>query len=289
MDAPPYRVAEIPGRVLAVHDGEALLGDAFIPDGGGPFPGLVLVHGGAFFKGSRASFASWGRFLASHGYVALSADYRLAAPGRTTFPACIWDVKAAVQHLRASAEELRLDPARVGIMGDSAGGYLAAMVGLTAREPRFRNPYPGPLQAERDAVDVVVPIAGLFDLAQAWRHDQRLRPPGLQPLELFLGGSPMEQRGRYVEASALTYVTAGNVRGTKWLISWGTHDEVVPPEDHSMILAAELRRAGGLVRIDPIPGAPHFWEMETEAAEPGSYNAHFAGRLLTFLRTWSSW
>jgi acetyl esterase/lipase len=282
-------VAELPGRLVAIHDGEELLGDAYVPEAAGPFPGFVLVHGGAFTKGSRASFASWGRFLAGRGYVALSADYRLATPARTTYPEAIWDVKAAIQHLRGSAADLRVDRQRIGVMGDSAGGYLAAMVGLTSREARFDNPYPDPFQALSAAVDVVAPIAGLYDLVQAWEHDRTARPPDYRPLELYLGGPPTGMRSRYLEASPLTYVTSANAAGTRWLISWGTHDEVVPPQHHSVALAGQLQRAGALVRRLPIVGAPHFWEMETDADEPGSFNAELARSLLGFLRAWSGW
>jgi acetyl esterase/lipase len=284
-----YGVIERSARLFAIHDGEELRADAYVPDATGPFPAFVLVHGGAFTKGSRASFASWGTFLAAHGFVALSADYRLATPDRTTYPECVWDIKAAIQHLRGSAAELRVDPARVGVLGDSAGGYLAAMIGLTGRMASFDNPYPDPFRSLSAAVDVVVPIAGLYDLVAAWGHDRTLRPPDYRPLEQFLGGPPTVVRDRYVEASPLTYATAENANATHWLIAWGTHDEVVPPAEHSVALAGQLQRAGALVRRMPLVGAPHFWEMETGADEPGSYNAAFANRLLGFLNTWCGW
>jgi acetyl esterase/lipase len=274
---------------VAAYGDEELLADGYVPDGPGPFPGFVLVHGGAFTKGSRASFRSWGRFLASHGYVALSTDYRLASPARTTFPECIWDVKAAIQHVRGSAAELHLDAARIGVMGDSAGGYLAAMAVLTAHEARSDVPVAGPFHEVSSDVEVVVAIAGLYDLVAAWEHDRRIRPLDYQPLELFLGGPPTELRARYLEASPLTHVTSQSAARTRWLISWGTEDEIVPPEPHSMALARQLAQAGALVRLDPIPGAPHFWEMETAADAPGSYNAHLAGRVLGFLGTWCGW
>jgi acetyl esterase/lipase len=284
-----YSVTEQPGLLFAEHDGEELRADAFLPDGEGPFPAFVLLHGGAFTKGTRASYSPWGRFLASRGYVALSADYRLAVPGRTTYPECIWDVKAAVQFLRGSASELRVDQDRIGVMGGSAGGYLSAMVALTAEEEGFANPYPDPFRDRSAAVSVAVPMAGLFDLIRTWAHDRTLRPPGDAPLELFLGGTPLTTRRRYYEASPLFHASERNARGTKWLIAWGTHDEVSPPEDHSLALAGQLQLAGALVRLAPIVGSPHFWYMEAGPDEPGSASAHLAGRLLGFLRTWCGW
>ncbi len=285
----PYAVIEEPGLLVGVHDGVELRADAFIPDGEGPFPAFVMVHGGAFVKGNRSSYAPWGRFLAQRGYAALSASYRLAAPGRPTFPEALWDVKAAVQHLRGDAARLRVDPARIGIMGGSAGGNLAAMVALTANEAALANPYDDPHRAQSAAVSVVVPMAGLMDAVACWEFDQISRPPGDQPLERYLGGTPLDQRRRYYEASPVFHASAANAKGTRWLITWGERDEVVPPAANSEALVRELQLAGALVRVAPIPGAGHFWYMEGEVMEPGTISAQFAPRLLGFLRTWSGW
>ena len=284
-----YSVIEQPGLLVAVHDGVELRADAFIPNGEGPFPAFVMVHGGAFVKGDRSSYAPWGRFLAANGYAALSTSYRLATADRTTSPEAIWDVKAAVQLVRGSAAELRVDPARIGILGGSAGGYLAAMVALTATDPAFANPYPDPFQDVSAAVSVAVPMAGLFDLVACWEYDRVSRPPGDQPLERYLGGTPLTERRRYYEASPVFHASAANATGTRWLITWGMSDEVVPPASNSEALVRDLQLAGALVRVAPIPGAGHFWYMEGEVLEPGAISARFASRLLGFLRTWSGW
>lgn len=284
-----YEVEERPGLLIAVHDGVELRGDAYLPDGPGPFPAFVLLHGGAFTKGSRSSYAPWGRFLAAHGYAALSADYRLATEEKPTYPECIWDVKAAVQFLRGSATELRVDPERLGIMGGSAGGYLAAMIGLTASEPAFANPYPDANAGVDAGVTVVVPMAGMFDLIPQWEYDQTARPPGPDKTKAFTGGTPLDARRRYYEASPIFHASADNARGTRWLIAWGTMDDVTPPGPQSERLAHDLKLADALVRLVPLVGAPHYWYMEEGPDEAGSYNAQFAGRLLAFLRTWSGW
>jgi acetyl esterase/lipase len=174
-------------------------------------------------------------------------------------------------------------------MGASAGGYLAAMVTLTAAEPAFSNPYPDAFADVSAAVSVVVPMAALFDLPARWRQDRVRRPPHEQMVEIFLGGTPMNERRRFHEASPLYHVSQSNVRGTKWLIAWGTEDEVSRPVEHSLALANELRLAGALVRLAPLVGAPHFWDMDSEVEEPGSYNGQLAARLLGFLRTWCGW
>lgn len=284
-----YGVIERPGLVAGIHDGVELLADAFVPDGDGPFPAFVMVHGGAFVKGNRSSYHPWGRFLAERGYVGLSASYRLATAGSPTYPQAIWDVKAAVQLLRGRAAELRVDPNRIGIMGGSAGGYLTAMVALTAGDPAFANPYDDPHKGESAAVSVAVPMAGLMDLVACWEYDRVSRPPGDNPLERFLAGTPLDQRRRYYEASPVFHASAANAKGTRWLITWGERDEVVPPATNSEALVRALQLAGATVRVAPIPGAGHFWYMEGEVLAPGAISAQFAPRLLGFLRTWAGW
>jgi acetyl esterase/lipase len=76
--------SEVTGVRFATHDGQELFADAYVPGAAGPRPGFVLLHGGAFTKGTRTSYAPWSRYLATRGYVALTADYRLATQGSPT-------------------------------------------------------------------------------------------------------------------------------------------------------------------------------------------------------------
>jgi acetyl esterase/lipase len=279
----------ISGVCYAVHDGVELRADVYLPEGAGPFPALVMYHGGAWTKGTRASYASWGRYLARHGYVAVSADYRLATSERTAFPESLWDAKAAVQFVRGSAEDYRVDPGRIGVMGGSAGGHLAALVALTAREPSLANPYPDPHAALDASASVAITMAGTFDMLERWEYDQLDRPPGDSSAELYLGGTPMSVRRRYYEASPIFHASRENAHGTRWLIAWGTEDDVSSPERQSLRFSQSLKRAGALVRHAPIVGAPHFFYFETEVDEPGSFSSLLAARMLTFLRAWSGW
>ncbi len=93
----------------ATHDGVALQGDLYLPDGGGPFPALVAVHGGGWQQGARSSFQYWGPYLAARGYGLFAISYRLAKKGTKTFPHAVHDVVAGVRFLRANAREFRLD------------------------------------------------------------------------------------------------------------------------------------------------------------------------------------
>src|SRR5437899_2165063 len=95
-----------------------------------PRPAILLVHGGGFRGGNKEGYTSLAVKLAEHGYVAASANYRLAP--RNQFPAAVHDVKAAVRFLRANAAKYGIDTTHVGTLGGSAGGHLVLMLGLTA-------------------------------------------------------------------------------------------------------------------------------------------------------------
>ena len=269
-------------------DGERLRGDLYRPAGEGPWPVLVLLHGGAFTKGSRSSYARWGRFLAVHGYASLAAEYRLTTPDRPGYPAAVLDAKAAVRRLRLAAEGLGLDAARIGVIGGSAGGYLAAMVALTAGDPAYREPDPA-LAAASDHVSVAVPMAGLLDLEAGWAWDREHRDPADQTLEWFMGGRPADDPERWARASPLRLATPDRARGTRWLIAFGTEDDVAPADLHARPMLDALKVAGALVRTVPLVGAPHFWYMEGDVDATNPYAELMGRRLLTFLETWSGW
>ena len=138
--------------------------DLYLPEEGeGPFPTIVFFHGGAFWGGYKNDFqclyALNGIF---HGYAVASVEYRVS--DEAVFPAAVLDCKTSVRFLRANAEKYKLDPDRFAAMGDSAGAYMAAMVGFSAGNPVFNMPemeYP----EESDAVQAVVGLFGAYDLA----------------------------------------------------------------------------------------------------------------------------
>ncbi|MCB0686489.1 MAG: alpha/beta hydrolase [Saprospiraceae bacterium] len=98
-------------------------------DGEGPFPALLFFHGGGWQAGDKSHGHHWIKQFAEHGYVGVTVGYRFAP--EFSWPAQIYDAKAAVRYLRQHASELNIDPNRIGVMGESAGAYLAMMVGLT--------------------------------------------------------------------------------------------------------------------------------------------------------------
>src|SRR5246500_532579 len=122
---------------FAEHDGVKLLGDFYAPKGLDKAPVLVAVHGGGWQVGTRKFYSNWGPYLAKNGYAVFAIEYRLMKPGVKTYPGSVYDTKAAVQYVKANASQLGIDPERVGLIGDSAGGHLSALVALAGDEAMF--------------------------------------------------------------------------------------------------------------------------------------------------------
>jgi acetyl esterase/lipase len=100
------------------------------PEGKGPFPVILFFHGGGWQQGDKSHMHKWIRKVVASGYVGVSVSYRFAPMYK--WPSQVQDAKTAVRYLRAHADEYNIDPARVGVMGESAGGYLALMTGVTS-------------------------------------------------------------------------------------------------------------------------------------------------------------
>ena len=116
-----------------------LVGDLYRPKELDGAPVLIGVHGGGWQVGDRKFYKSWGNHLARHGYAVFAIDYRLMKPEMSSWPRNVRDCKAAVQFVRAEAREFGLDPERIGMIGDSAGAHLSALVALAGDEPLFAS------------------------------------------------------------------------------------------------------------------------------------------------------
>ena len=202
--AAEYEIVNHADLVFAEHDGTKLVGDLYLPKGRSKVPVLVAVHGGGWQVGSKQFYRYWGLFLARAGYAVFAVDYRLGKPG--VYPAAVYDVKAAVQFIRAKAGEFDLDPDRIGLVGDSAGAHLASLVALAGDQ--FNSAYRDDATASVPAnVKCVIGFYGVYDMHAQWTHDLTSRPND-KIVEKFLGTSPMQNRRVYFDASPISYATA---------------------------------------------------------------------------------
>ena len=278
--AAEYEIANHTDLVFAEHDGVKLVGDLYLPKGRAKAPVLVAVHGGGWQVGSRAAYRYWGLFLARNGYALFAIDYRLAKAG--VFPAAVYDTKAAIQFVRAKAGEYNLDADRIGLIGDSAGAHLSALVALAGDQ--FNSAYRDDANAAVSTkVKAVVGFYGVYDMHAQWMHDLISRPND-KIVEKFLGASPMQNRRLYFDASPISYATVDHNQ-VRFLLIHGTDDDIVDPPTQSGAFLTALTQAGFFVRRIVIPGAGHFWSSDPFESEPHSYSALAIPRLLRFLET----
>ena len=263
-------------------DGDVLSGDYYAPVDEGRYPALVALHGGAWKVGTAEGYQYWGRYLAQRGYVLFSINYRLMQGATNRYPVAVHDARAAVQFLRSQSATLKVDPNRIGCMGDSAGAHLAALVALAGDSAPFCVALQGdPYAGVSTKVKVAVGVYGVYDLLAQWRHDQLVRPRD-QITEAWLGKTPMESKQLFYEASPLTYTTVDK-NHTAFLVVWGTEDDVADPRTQSKAFVTALKQAGFFVRTTIVSGAPHFW-MWDPIDEPTSHTGFMAPRLLRCLQ-----
>jgi acetyl esterase/lipase len=227
---------------------QPLLFDLYSPTAR-PLGVVVWVHGGAWRAGSRENVDLLP--LVSLGWAVASVDYRLSPVAR--FPAQVHDIKAAVRYLRAHASELNIPTEPVVIAGSSAGGHLAALVGVSNEHPELEGQV-GDQLSTSSRVQAIVDLYGASNfetiLAQSTEYGRSVRAPAL---DLLLG--PLEQRAAGLSrlASPVAHV---DPRDPPLFLVHGSADPQMPPEQ-SRELEAEYRAKGLIVEFSIIEGAKH--------------------------------
>jgi acetyl esterase/lipase len=239
--------------------------DLYLPQGNGPFPLIVNIHGGGFMMGDKSDPVGGDQLLAN-GYAVASLNYRLS--GEATFPAQIQDVKAAVRWLRAHAQEYHLDPQKFGAWGWSAGGNLAAMLGTSCEVAALEGAELGNAD-QSSCVQAVVDWFGPIDFLQmdqqfsgtscAQDHNNADSP------ESKLIGAPIQDKPEVAKAAnPITYVSP---KAPPFFIQHGTADCNVPPQQGKLLSDALTPAIGAdHVSLNFIQGAGHGTAQFFEAA-----------------------
>jgi acetyl esterase/lipase len=197
----PAGLTAVENIVYARPDGRELLLDVYRPVGSGPFPAILIIHGGGWDAGSREMERAFAKQLAARGYITVPVSYRLGADGR--FPAALHDLKTAVRWLRTRASDYTIDPTRIGVVGGSAGGHLAALLGASNGIDSLEGT--GEYRGKSSGVQAVVDIDGAASFPDAALIAQEEKRPGAT--SRFLGGNYSQRRAVWFEASPLTYVS----------------------------------------------------------------------------------
>ena len=260
------------GEIRTKHDVDYLGGgrkekaDLYLPanpQAGQKFPAVLIIHGGGWAAGDKRARreVNIGTTLARNGYVCMSINYLLVTkehPG-PTWPQNLHDCKTAVRWLRANAERLQIDPSRIGVIGGSAGGHLAAMVGLTGGE--LDPPGEGDTRVQC-VVNLYAPVL--------W-FEQR-------DLDMFRK-TRAEAPELYKQADPRTHIDKDD---PPMLILHGTADDIVPVAD-SEALATALKAKGARYQLEIIPGAPHTFHLQPKERDLrplviGFFDEHLKGK-----------
>lgn len=236
---------QVTDLVIARADGpHPLRVDIYLPPGPGPHPCLLYAFGGGWEAGDKSTARLESAYLVPRGYAVVAVAYRRT--GESPFPAAVEDMTIAVRWVRENGGANALDPARVGLWGNSAGGNIVGLVGLAWDDPLF-NPDGVTTSARPDAIVMVAPPVNLRDLPPQFTVARDLAANWLGcpsvddcPDSAWLG-SPRA----YIRADAPPI-----------LILHGDADNIVPApatvEFHNALLAV-----GATSNLQLLPGVDH--------------------------------
>ena len=221
--------------------GVSLRMDAWVPEGPGPFPAVVMVHGGGWSAGDKEyNLKFFFEPLSRAGFAWFTVDYRLAP--QYPYPSAIDDVVTAIKFVQAHAKEYRVDPKRIAITGESAGGHIAAYIGA-----RY---------GKQLKLAAVVPFYPATDFVALTTGADKT-PNILRSVSQFVGDADLR------DASPTTWVKKGI---PPFMFIHGTKDPTLPFHQ-SESMCDLIRKAGGACELLRVEGASHWignWERNPE-------------------------
>jgi acetyl esterase/lipase len=248
-------------------------------DGNGPYPAIVFFHGGGWQQGHKSHMHRWLRRFASEGYVSITVGYRFAPEFK--WPSQVHDAKAAVRFLRENAKSFNIDPARIGAMGESAGGYLALMLGATDPDDGLEGD--GGSAAHSSSVQAVV---SFFSAADFETPRKKLSPAVEIEIQKYYGKSLPQVLADFTGAkdnsdpilkkiSLFPYIDAAD---PPVLLFQGDEDPFISVEQ-----AAKLSAAFGKAHVENelviVKGGGHGWTGDLQDQTSFQMSGFFRERL----------
>lgn len=242
-------LAAVPGELktdieFAKPGGHSLTLDAFVPEGKGPFPAVIVVHGGGWEAGDKQTYVPpLFEPLSKAGFVWFTINYRLVP--QYMYPAPVEDVEAAVTWVRKNAKAYKVDTKKIVLAGESAGGHLVALVGAQNKPP--------------SRVNAVVCFYGVTDVARF----EQVRQEPLRNITRLFGTAKRDEAAMklFREGSAVAYI---DKKMPPFLFIHGTEDKSVP-YDQSTVMCGRMKAAGARCEVLTVEGAGHGiggWEKE---------------------------
>ncbi len=236
-----------------------LMARIYQPQGEGPFPVLLDVHGGAWNAQDRTANAPVDERLAASGVLVVAIDVRLAQ--EAPYPASVADVNYGIRWLKSKARDWHGDPATLGVLGSSSGGHITQLTAMRPRDPRY-TAHALPEAPDLDATIAYVvtrspisdPVAR-YEQAQKMQRDTLIENSQLyfQPWDTIYEGNPqlILERGESVELPPM-FILQGEL-----------DDNVLPAVQERFVKT--YRAAGGEIDLEVYPGCDHRWIIEPGA------------------------
>jgi acyl-CoA thioesterase-1 len=239
-----------------------------VPRGAALRPGIVVIHGGGWFKGDKAqpNFVGMGKFFAGNGFVAVSINYRLADTARA--PAALEDCNCAVRWMKAHADQLGVDKEKIVLIGASAGGHLALLAGLCS-DPEFDN---GEWAEQSSSVAAAIALYPVTDVQEFWLQSPRAA-------KLVEDWIPVDGSDRQEWARRMSPITYANSDSIPVLLIHGDADTAVVLSQ-SVKLEKKLKGLSRSVKLLTVPGGTHGKWPEG----PVDYDQWIRDEQLEFLR-----
>lgn len=249
----PFKVSDVEFRSTPKR---TLLARVYQPQGAGPFPALLDLHGGAWFDKDRLANAPMDEALAASGILVVAIDLTLSR--EAPYPASVQDANYGIRWLKSRAAEWKGDPATLGALGSSSGGHVIELCAMRPRDPRYNaHPLPAAPDATLAYVATRSPIPdpyARFRQAEKMQRAEMVQKSRtyFNPWETIFEGNPQQilDRGEPVTLPPL-------------LIMQGDLDDNVLPELQEKF-AASYRSAGGECQLEIFAGCEHMW-----VAQPG--------------------
>lgn len=223
-----------------------LLLDAYLPKAEGPRPALLVIHGGAWRSGSKSQLGLYCAKFADQGVACFAINYRLAPKHK--FPAQIDDCRTAIRWLLAHAKDYNIDPERIGVIGYSAGGHLAALLGVQGVELE---------KADAEGDDPKEEKAKVFRpccvVAGGAPCEFRKMPANSSAMAFWLGGTRAQQPANYENASPTAFVS----KDASPIFFYHGEDDALVDLNSPESMVELLTKAGVETQLHVVKGGGH--------------------------------
>jgi len=263
-------VSEVEFRRAA--GGRQLMARVYQPQGEGPFPTMIDLHGGAWRRKDRLAEEPMDRAIAASGVLVVAIDLTLSS--EAPYPASVQDANYGVRWLKSRAAEWNGDPTRIGVYGSSSGGHVAELLSMRPRDARYSAialPAAPNLDATVAYVATRSPVSdpyARFQQAEKMKRDGMIENSRLyfNPWDTIYEGNPQQILERREPVTLVPLL----------IMQGGLDDNVLPALQEKF--AAAYRAAGGVCELTVFEGSEHEW-----VAKPGPQTERAREMVKTFI------